>query len=115
VSSRSVAGAELIAGISSDPQFENLSSWNGGIFTESCAMSACGCHHRRRDRGGNARRAARSECAGRRARPAAGGPGRIGKGIDGVGDIALDLGDRLVELDINPLFALPVGALAGTL
>jgi hypothetical protein len=30
-----------------------------------------------------------------------------------LGDIALDLGDRLVELDINPLFALPAGALAG--
>jgi acyl-CoA synthetase (NDP forming) len=30
-----------------------------------------------------------------------------------LGDIALDLGDRLVELDINPLFALPVGALVG--
>ena len=30
-----------------------------------------------------------------------------------LGDIALDLGERLVELDINPLFALPVGALAG--
>jgi hypothetical protein len=30
-----------------------------------------------------------------------------------LGDIALDLGDRLVELDINPLFAPPVGALAG--
>jgi len=30
-----------------------------------------------------------------------------------LGDIALDLGERLVELDINPLFALPQGALAG--
>ena len=30
-----------------------------------------------------------------------------------LGDIALDFGERLVELDINPLFALPVGALAG--
>jgi hypothetical protein len=30
-----------------------------------------------------------------------------------LGDIAIDLGDRLVELDINPLFALSTGALAG--
>jgi hypothetical protein len=30
-----------------------------------------------------------------------------------MGDLALDLGTRLVELDINPLFALPDGALAG--
>jgi len=30
-----------------------------------------------------------------------------------MGDLALDLGTRLVELDVNPLFALPDGALAG--
>jgi acyl-CoA synthetase (NDP forming) len=30
-----------------------------------------------------------------------------------LGDLALDLGDRLEELDVNPLFALPDGALAG--
>ena len=30
-----------------------------------------------------------------------------------LGDLALDLGTRLVELDVNPLFALPDGALAG--
>jgi acyl-CoA synthetase (NDP forming) len=30
-----------------------------------------------------------------------------------LGEIAIDLGDRLVELDINPLFALSTGALAG--
>jgi acyl-CoA synthetase (NDP forming) len=30
-----------------------------------------------------------------------------------LGDLALDMGDRLAELDVNPLFALPDGALAG--
>src|SRR5260370_10508857 len=30
-----------------------------------------------------------------------------------MGDLALDLGTRLVELDVNPLFSLPDGALAG--
>jgi len=30
-----------------------------------------------------------------------------------LGDLALDLNARLVELDVNPLFALPDGALAG--
>jgi acetate---CoA ligase (ADP-forming) len=30
-----------------------------------------------------------------------------------LGDLALDLGERLAELDVNPLFALPDGALAG--
>jgi acyl-CoA synthetase (NDP forming) len=30
-----------------------------------------------------------------------------------LGELALDLGDRLAELDVNPLFALPEGALAG--
>ncbi len=30
-----------------------------------------------------------------------------------LGELALDLGDRLAELDVNPLFALPDGALAG--
>jgi hypothetical protein len=30
-----------------------------------------------------------------------------------MGDLALDLGTRLVELDVNPLFAMTDGALAG--
>ena len=30
-----------------------------------------------------------------------------------LGDLALDLGERLAELDVNPLFALPNGILAG--
>ncbi len=37
----------------------------------------------------------------------------ISRVLVGVSDLAADLGDRLEELDVNPLFALPDGALAG--
>jgi acyl-CoA synthetase (NDP forming) len=37
----------------------------------------------------------------------------VSRALVGLSDLALDLGERLAELDVNPLFALPEGALAG--
>jgi hypothetical protein len=37
----------------------------------------------------------------------------VSRVLVGLSDLALDLGERLAELDVNPLFALPDGALAG--
>jgi len=49
---------------------------------------------------------------GARGRPLADLPA-VSRVLVALGDLALDLGERLAELDVNPLFALPEGALAG--
>jgi hypothetical protein len=49
---------------------------------------------------------------GARGRPAA-DLAAVSRVLIALGDLALDLGDRLAELDVNPLFALRDGALAG--
>ena len=49
---------------------------------------------------------------GARGRPVA-DLGAVSRVLIALGDLALDMGDRLAELDVNPLFALPDGALAG--
>ena len=49
---------------------------------------------------------------GARGRPAA-DLAAVSRVLVALGDLALDMGDRLAELDVNPLFALPDGALAG--
>ncbi|HAC45278.1 MAG TPA: hypothetical protein DCF65_04335 [Chloroflexi bacterium] len=49
---------------------------------------------------------------GARGRPVADLPA-VSRVLVALGDLALDLGERLAELDVNPLFALPDGALAG--
>jgi len=49
---------------------------------------------------------------GARGRPAA-DLAAVSRVLIALGDLALDLGRRLAELDVNPLFAMPDGALAG--
>jgi acyl-CoA synthetase (NDP forming) len=107
--------AELIAGISSDPQFGNMVLVGmGGIFTESLRDVSLrmppideqtAAEMLEELRGANV-------LDGVRGRPPADRASLV-KVLVALSDIALDLGERLVELDINPLFALPAGALAG--
>lgn len=107
--------AELIAGISSDPQFGNMVLVGmGGIFTESLREVSLRMppidEQIAAEMLGELRGVAVLD--GVRGRPPADRAALL-RVLVALGDIALDLGDRLVELDINPLFALPVGALAG--
>jgi hypothetical protein len=107
--------AELIVGISSDPQFGNLVLVGmGGIFTESLRDVSLRLppidEQTALEMLDELRGAAVLD--GVRGRPPADRAALV-KVLVTLGDIALDLGGRLVELDINPLFALPVGALAG--
>ena len=44
--------------------------------------------------------------------PVAGDRGAAARALVGVGELALDLGERLVALDVNPLFVLERGVVA---
>jgi acetate---CoA ligase (ADP-forming) len=107
--------AELIAGISSDPQFGNIVLVGmGGIFTESLRDVSLRMPPIDEQTAVEMLEELRGATVldGIRGRPPADRAALV-KVLVALGDIALDLGERLVELDINPLFALPVGALAG--
>ena len=107
--------AELIAGISSDPQFGNMVLVGiGGIFSESLGDVSLRMPPIDEQTGSEMLEELRGVAVldGLRGRPPADRAALL-RVLVALGDIALDLGDRLVELDINPLFALPVGALAG--
>jgi acyl-CoA synthetase (NDP forming) len=107
--------AELIAGISSDPQFGNMVLVGmGGIFAESLRDVSLRMPPIDEQTAAEMLEELRGATVldGVRGRPAA-DRAALAKVLVALGDIALDLGERLVELDINPLFALPVGALAG--
>jgi len=107
--------AELIAGVSTDPQFGNMVLVGmGGIFTESLRDVSLRMPHIDEQTGAEMLEELRGAAVldGVRGRPPADRAALV-RVLVALGDIALDLGDRLVELDINPLFALPVGALAG--
>jgi len=107
--------AELIAGVSSDPQFGNMVLVGmGGIFTESLRDVSLRMPPIDEQTGAEMLEELRGVAVldGVRGRPPADRAALV-RVLVALGDIALDLGDRLVELDINPLFALPVGALAG--
>ena len=107
--------AELIAGIKSDPQFGNLVLVGmGGIFTESLRDVSLRMPPIDEQTAVEMLEELRGATVldGLRGRPPADRAALV-KVLVALGDIALDLGERLVELDINPLFALPVGALAG--
>ncbi|HXD82494.1 MAG TPA: acetate--CoA ligase family protein [Candidatus Acidoferrum sp.] len=107
--------AELIAGISSDAQFGNLVLVGmGGIFTESMRDVSLRMPPIDEQTALEMLEELRGAAVldGVRGRPPADRAALV-KVLVALGDIALDLGGRLVELDINPLFALPVGALAG--
>jgi acetate---CoA ligase (ADP-forming) len=107
--------AELLAGISSDPQFGNVVLVGmGGTFTESLRDVSMRVPPIDAQMGAEMLEELRGVAVlrGARGRPQADRAALV-KVLVALGDIALDLGERLVELDINPLFALPVGALAG--
>jgi acyl-CoA synthetase (NDP forming) len=107
--------AELLAGISSDPHFGNVVLVGmGGIFTESLRDVSMRLPPIDEQMGVEMLEELRGADVlhGARGRPQADRTA-LAKVLVALGDIALDLGERLVELDINPLFALPVGALAG--
>jgi acyl-CoA synthetase (NDP forming) len=106
---------ELIAGISSDPQFGNMVLVGmGGIFTESLRDVSLRMPPISEQTAAEMLEELRGVAVlnGVRGRPPADRAALI-RVLMALGDIALDFGERLVELDINPLFALPVGALAG--
>ncbi|MGH7760931.1 MAG: acetate--CoA ligase family protein [Candidatus Dormibacteraceae bacterium] len=107
--------AELIAGISSDAQFGPIILVGlGGIFTESLRDVSMRMppldEPTALEMLGELRGV--SVLHGERGRPHADIPA-LARVLIRLGDIALDYADRLVELDINPLFALPDGAQAG--
>jgi acyl-CoA synthetase (NDP forming) len=107
--------AELLAGISSDPHFGHVVLVGmGGIFTESLRDVSMRLPPIDERMGVEMLEELRGAAVlhGARGRPQADRTA-LAKVLVALGDIALDLGERLVELDINPLFALPVGALAG--
>lgn len=107
--------AELLAGISSDPQFGHMVLVGmGGIFTESLRDVSMRMPPIDEETGAEMLEELRGVAVlrGARGRPHADFSALV-KVLVALGDIALELGERLVELDINPLFALPQGALAG--
>ena len=107
--------AELLAGITHDPQFGNMVLVGmGGIFTESLRDVSLRMPPIDEQTGAEMLEELRGVAVlhGARGRPPADSAALV-KVLVALGDIALDLGERLVELDINPLFALPIGALAG--
>jgi len=107
--------AELIAGISYDPQFGNLVLVGmGGIFTESLRDVSLRMPPIDEQTAAEMLEELRGATVldSVRGRPPADRAALV-QVLVALGDIALDLGERLVELDINPLFALPAGALAG--
>jgi len=107
--------AELIAGISSDPQFGNMVLIGmGGIFAESIRDISMRMPPIDQHVAVEMLEELRGVeiLHGARGRPHADLAALV-KVLVALGEIAIDLGDRLVELDINPLFALPAGALAG--
>jgi acyl-CoA synthetase (NDP forming) len=107
--------AELIAGISSDPQFGNMVLIGmGGIFAESIRDVSMRMPPIDQHMAAEMLEELRGVDVlhGARGRPEADLASLV-KVLMALGDIAIDLGERLVELDINPLFALPAGALAG--
>jgi acetate---CoA ligase (ADP-forming) len=107
--------AELLAGISSDPQFGHMVLVGmGGILTESLRDFSLRMPPIDERIGAEMLEELRGVAVlrGERGRPPADLSALVNV-LVALGDIALDLGERLVELDINPLFALPEGALAG--
>jgi len=107
--------AELIAGISSDPQFGNMVLVGmGGIFAESIGDVSMRMPPIDEQMAAEMLEELRGVdvLRGARGRPQADLAALVNV-LVALGDIAIDLGERLVELDINPLFALPAGALAG--
>lgn len=107
--------AELIAGISSDAQFGPIVLVGlGGIFTESLGDVSMRLPPIDRPMGIEMLEQLRgvSLLRGARGRASADLPA-LADILVSLGDIALDFADRLVELDINPLFAMSEGAYAG--
>jgi acetate---CoA ligase (ADP-forming) len=107
--------AELLAGISSDPQFGHLVVVGmGGIFTESLRDVSLRMPPIDEQMGAEMLEELRGVAIlrGARGRPPADLSALVNV-LVALGEMALDLGERLVELDINPLFALHGGALAG--
>ncbi|MHB8611428.1 MAG: acetate--CoA ligase family protein [Candidatus Dormibacteraceae bacterium] len=107
--------AELLAGISSDPQFGHMVLVGiGGIFTESLRDISLRMPPIDEQTAADMLEELHgiTLLRGARGRPQADFSALV-KVLVALGDIALDFGERLVELDINPLFALHEGALAG--
>ncbi len=106
---------ELIAGVNRDPQFGPVVLVGlGGIFAETLAdvslrlppLDARGALEMLEELKGA------QLLRGARGRPEA-DRGALAAVLVQLGELALDFGDRLLALDINPLFALADGALAG--
>jgi acyl-CoA synthetase (NDP forming) len=107
--------AELIAGVKRDPLFGPVVLVGmGGIFTETIRDTSLRLPPLDTEMALEMIRELRGVpvLTGARGRPAA-DLEALAAVLVGLGELALDLGDRLLELDVNPLFALPDGAVAG--
>ena len=107
--------AELIAGVKVDPVFGPVVLvGTGGIFAEAIADTSLRLPPLDAEEALEMIRELRglTLLTGARGRPAA-DLGSLAEVLVRLGELALDLEDRLLELDVNPLFALPKGALAG--
>lgn len=103
--------AELIAGIAVDPQFGPVVlAGIGGIFVEVLRDSRLRLPPLTRQEGGELLAGLRGFAllTGARGRPAA-DLDAAADALVALGEIALDLGPRLVALEVNPLMVLPAG------
>jgi len=107
--------AELIAGVKVDPQFGPVILVGmGGILTETIRDTSLRLPPLDTEMALDMLHELRgvSALTGARGRPTA-DLGALAGVLVQLGELALDLGERLLELDVNPLFALEEGALAG--
>ncbi len=107
--------AELIVGVKQDDHFGPvLLAGFGGIFTEAIQDVSLRLPPIDEETAQEMLTELRGVevLRGARGRPVA-DLAAVSRVLIALGELALDLGDRLAELDVNPLFALPDGALAG--
>jgi acetate---CoA ligase (ADP-forming) len=107
--------AELIAGIATDPQFGHVVLVGlGGIYAEVLKDVSMRLPPIDMQTAAQMLGELRGSAVlkGARGRPPA-DLDAVARALVALGDIAIDFGDRLVELDVNPLFAMREGVLAG--